>query len=195
MNIREEAKKVDWNNSKKVVDFYESHKLYFSNADKIGDDDTLLYIVSIKHHYANALFLKSHYDKTYPVIDDAMGILDRVTSQPELVEKLRTLFTFLKARALNNQKNYHKAHPILKKLLDEDPDNITYRDWYLNNKMGTLNIYFWGITVVGVCLVFTYWIFDIEASLDLIGLFIIVGGYLSHEAIHWRFKSKLNNPN
>lgn len=192
MNLLEESKKVNWQNGSEIIQFYESRKLYFSNANKIQDEETLYNIINVKYHYANSLFFKSHYDKVYPIIEEARELISIVKSNPEKNNQLSTVFLFLEARTLNNQKKYRKAQALLKELLKKDPDNHTYQEWYLNNTLGTYEIYFNVLIGIAIVLIWSSFVISFSIDLGLVGIIMLVLVYFGYEGFKRRIKSKLS---
>jgi len=195
MNLEEEVKKVNWSNSSDVIDFYESHKLFFNNTDSINDEKTISAVISIMYHYANSLFLKNHFNRVYPVIDKAKKLLNKVPRGSNDYSTLYENLLFLEARTLNNHKLYRKAKPLFEELVVHDPDNISYREWYLNNKISMYDIYFYTSLSIGVSLILIDIVFaflhPIPIDLGLIGLGFIGVLYFVYKLFVRRVKSKL----
>ncbi|WP_340104182.1 hypothetical protein [Rhodohalobacter sp. 8-1] len=192
MNLDEEAKKVNWNNGSEIIDFYESHKLYFYNTDHITDKETLYTILKIKYHYANSLFIKTYFDKVFPAIDKARELLDKFPKESKKYDDLSQSFLFLEARTLNNKKEYRKAQNILEKLLKIEPDNQSYRDWYLNNKLGLYDNYFNVFLSIAVIMILLDLAFSFSIDFGLIGIGLVAIVYFVHKGLQRRIKSKLS---
>ena len=197
MDLAKEIHKVNWNDDNAVIKFYESHRLYFQNHHLIDDQDSLVKILYIKLKYGNVLFLRSYYDKVYPILDQAKMLLSKIDKGRNEYDDLYVKTRFLEGRTLNNHKKFKESDQIFKELVQKDPDNYTFREWYYNNKVRKFDIYHYvaagiGVSLVGIDIIFRF-INPINAELSTIGIGVLVATYFTHHLLVSNAKSKINS--
>ncbi|WP_340104181.1 hypothetical protein [Rhodohalobacter sp. 8-1] len=195
MDIFEEAKKVDWNNTESAIEYYESHKLFFQNDQHFNDDHTNRDLASMNLMYGNALLKRSHYKKALPVVEQTKSLLERLSKDFIGYEHLFEKVLFLEARTLHGLKKYFQSVKIFKELTEMDSENYSYRNWYFSSIVQISDS-----TLIAVCIIAAiFFALDIYTAIhamnsvnfNLFGVSIIIVSLTIHHSLKYLLKKKL----
>lgn len=125
---------VDWHNDNEVSEFYESNRIYFDNFDNLTKEESLIDIVRFKLAYCQTLINKKHFSKSLPILEHINILVNKLKESKDFNE-INNQYLFLEAIILSNLKRYQEAHENLKQLLEIDPENDYYRNWFEGNKV------------------------------------------------------------
>jgi tetratricopeptide (TPR) repeat protein len=184
MNIDEEIKNVNTNDYNQVINFYESHKLYFDNYQRLEDSDRIGKFIDIKLVYCNSLTHKQHLDKILKTLREVDELLIKLPIDYWSYKESERQSRFLKAIALSGQKKFKEAYPLLKKLITEDPDHHHYKVWFDHTKLGFYNWIFNLMSFIGIGCIVSYITlselgFQLPFDLGIVGILILGISFLT----------------
>lgn len=157
LKIFDELKKLDWNNDDEIIDYYESHSLFFSKSDKLPDPDALATAVNVTLRYGYALHYKSYYKRVFNTVRHANKLIRKLSPAHPKYNDFVYDALYLEARTLNLMHKFREAYPIFKYLCQQDPENYNYRKWFIDTKIG---LYKWILNIfIGIG--FTFVLLDI----------------------------------
>lgn len=195
--IETQLKNVDWNDWNSIVHFYESNSLYFNNYQIITDQEKVDEFISIKLHYANALYHKSQFEKVLTILDHVIELLSKLTPEHRHYKQADRQAQFLKGMVLSNRKSFKESYPIFKRLTAEDPEHHFYKVWLDHTRLGLFNWIFTWLSYIGLALIIMDLVFDLDERLAVdigtIGLVVVLLSYLIQKGIAEYFKKKKKN--
>jgi tetratricopeptide (TPR) repeat protein len=115
-----------------IIAFYQSHLLILSNVTSLDTEDEITAFVAINDWYTKALTYKKQFNNALVIINKVLPMID------SSIEKINYLLfnsptyqaiMFSKAMSCTHLKDYSSAYPILKKLVEADPENDMYKVW------------------------------------------------------------------
>ena len=190
----EQIIELDWQDNKKEIDFYESNGLYYSNYQRLKEDESISQVLQVKLIYAKALYKESYFDKVLKVLEDVSDILAQLGTNHPKYQEAETQRKFLLGMILGHKGKFKEAYLIFDELRKADPDHYYYNLWYYHAKLGLFNWIFNLVTVVAVILIFSDLIFELDKKisidLGLIGLILLAVGYLTQKAVLEFFRRK-----
>lgn len=197
MNIEDQIDSINVRNADQVIDFYNENELYFDSYERLSDHDRISKFIDVKLFYCNSLTDKRHIDKVLKTLKHVDALLNKLpTDYPKYNESKRHS-DFLKAMALSNQKKYKLSYPLLKNLVNQDPDHHYYRIWYEHAKLGLYSWIFNLFGFIGFSFVILYIALselEIDIGFDIgnVGIAIMLISFLIHLGLEKYIKRKKN---
>lgn len=175
---------VDWRNKDEVIKFYEANKHYLDNYQSIVDLDSQLGVIDLKISYCNALIGKRHYSECLETLTHLNIMINKLKNDPLVDYSSRyEKYLFTEGIVFGYLKRYEESQDNFKELVEIDPKNDLYKDWFESNKIKIIakqsNIV--GYTGFGIIVLnlFLDLIFKIKLGnyVDLIGLSAMIFGF------------------
>ena|SRR6056297_1728830 len=193
--IREEIETVNWKDNNSVIKFYESNSVYFENKRDFADQDELEDIARVKINYSYALHYKGHYSKAAKILKQIDSIVNKIKSNEILYDD----YLFVSGMNARRLKDVKLSNKYFEQLLELQPDNDLYRDWYNSNneflfyKKSRIFGYIGLITLVGTSFLGDYIGFsdDFRIKLLILSFLVAIGGFYGHYIK--RFLVKINS--
>jgi len=132
--LRKEKEQVDWSNQDSVVSFYESNQLYFDNYEIHSSLEVIEEIAEIKISYIIALDTKKHFKKADKVLRHVDVLIQKLKGS-DSIDKLNENYMYASGVIAHRLKHFEESQSYFKQLLDIDPDNDWYKNWYSANKL------------------------------------------------------------
>ncbi|WCT10983.1 hypothetical protein [Mucilaginibacter jinjuensis] len=115
-----------------IITFYQSHLLILSNVTSLDTEDEITAFMAINDWYTKALTYKKQFNNALVIINKVLPMIDSSIEKINYSlfnSQLYQAIVFSKAMSCNQLKDYSSAYPILKKLVDADPENDMYKVW------------------------------------------------------------------
>jgi hypothetical protein len=196
-NIRNEARKVDWQDNESILNFYEKNQLYFDNYKLIKEEKNIVDIIQMKARYIDALISKKRYTKALKIVEHNDFLLKEIEGKSEQYDNLKTgnLFHY---GALNGWlKHYRLSYDTFSELVKIDPENDLYKDWHSQLKTNLLHNKFKMGSYVGLALVlgdiisglaFNY---NFPRKIVLLGFVLMLASWLLPQVMKYLNKRKI----
>jgi len=118
-----------------VLKFYKKRKLYYENLNKAIDKTTIEEFIVVKQRYCEALEKLNRYNEAFIIIEQVYKLLGRLKNKSsKYYNNLYEKTLFCEGLLFARQEKYNESNEIFKKLIDIDPKNERYENWYLTNK-------------------------------------------------------------
>jgi len=120
---------------KKKIARYEENNIFFNHLLKNGNEEDVEFAILIKmYNYASHLQEDGYYKKANSVADEIEKDLERLKGQSELYEMYLEGITFLKGVCLGRLRKHKESNKYFKQLVEKNPTNDNFVDWYKSNK-------------------------------------------------------------
>jgi len=118
-----------------VLKFYKNRKLYYENLNKAIDKTTIEEFIVVKQRYCEALEKLNRYNEAFIIIEQVYKLLGRLKNKSsKYYNNLYEKTLFCEGSLFAREEKYNESNEIFKKLIDLDPKNERYENWYLTNK-------------------------------------------------------------
>tara|TARA_B100000809_G_C14977998_1_gene473424 strand:- start:358 stop:948 length:591 start_codon:yes stop_codon:yes gene_type:complete len=194
MTIEEQSVKVNWKETKEIIDFYKSNKLYLDNYDLISDQRKISNLIDYKLHYCNALLETSELDQMTPILRHVSSLLSKLDKDHWNYNDSENLMNFLNGVILSQKKKYKESYSIFSELVKINPNNYNYRDWCNHARLGMYNWMFNSLSFFGAIVLVADILFGLEEKLlfdvGLIGVLILGASYIAQKGLNEYLKRK-----
>lgn len=120
------------NDPDKIVEFYHKNALFFNNIKSITNTHDLDAYIMVINQYAMALYQKKRFTKCVEFVDDRLPFVDQEIARLQAHEAKTQWYhyiLFYKAASLYDTGNYKAAHPFFIELIENDPENESFKMW------------------------------------------------------------------
>lgn len=162
--LKKLAEKVDWKDSDSIIEFYEQNTDTFSDFKSINDEKTIIDLIDIKCHYVNSLIGKSRFKKARLFISEIDILNQKIKDNQDLYKKYEEEKDFFLGIIYGHLKNYSESAIIFNRLINVDPENDNYKEWYTDMRIKSVN--------------------KQTVALGIIGLIIVVGEIILKRLLH-----------
>ena len=189
-SIKEKMNAINWQDNDVVIEFYESNFIYFDNFNQLSNEESILEMLRFKFAYCEALINKNHNSKALPILTHVNIIVNKLKDHKEFNE-INNKYLYMEAVAYHRLKRYQEAQENLNELIEKDPNNDHYRNWFEKNKVSLIgkksNLY--GYIGFGIIMVS----FFIEPILrrEISGYWTLIGGVLMIGGFGYPYIDKL----
>jgi len=193
-SLESKIRNINWKNPEEVISFYDSNVLYFNNYEQIDDLNKINNFLTIKLHYANALFDNSRFDKVDEVLDHVRVLLNKLGRDHWNYEQSDRQMRFLTGMVLGKKQQFKESYSIFKELVKEDPDHYYYQIWYDHSRIGLYNWVFNFFSYGGLALIILDLVFQLDEKLPFdpgtIGLVLAGLSFLTQKGFSEYYKNK-----
>ena len=188
-----------------ALDFFSRNALQFNKITRFQDSDELHLYIELTWQYLNALFVKERYNNT---VDKSIKHLEIIVREMERlnISGIKNDWYygihFLKGMATYRLRDYKTSVLIFKRLMETDPKNESYKNWFDFSRYGqriwishTITIVCAAILIIEIF--FNKYIpsFMVRISLDGIALTGIIGTLFYDYYIKRNFRKRNKNKN
>ena len=195
-NIRQEGKKVDWQNHDSIIKFYEKNQLIFDNYDLITNEEDIEDIIQMKIRYINSLNAKKRFTKAFNIISHLDKMINKLNENSVIYEKYNMEKLFYYGVLKGNLKDYLKSYSTFSKLVNLDPENDLYKEWHVAMKMEVQYLYLRYVSFIGLAIVLGNIILDLafeykmNTNIKLFGWLLIIVGWIGPKVYQYINKNR-----
>lgn len=132
--IIEKSYHIDLNDVEQIIRYYNQHQSYFDNYKHTTDTKTTEEIILFKQNLCEALEKKSHYTDAQIVLANIFSLLSEIKEVSTQYDRFYERALFYEGVLFGRKKNYRASNERFELLLQIDPKNEKYRDWYNVNR-------------------------------------------------------------
>ena len=123
------------NEELKLIEKYEENISFFNDLLMNGHKEDIEFVVPIKiYKYADSLQRKGYYTKALKILDEVEKDLEKLRGQSKWYEMYSEGVMFFKGVSLGRLKKYRESNKYFKQLVEKNPTNDNFINWYKSNK-------------------------------------------------------------
>jgi hypothetical protein len=122
-----------------TLDFFSKNALRFNNIIRFQNSDELNLYIELTWQYVNALFVKDRYNVTIDQSKKHLEIIDEEMERLNINSINNDWYygiLLLKGMATYRLRDYKTSTLIFKRLMEVDPQNDNYKNWYNFSRYG-----------------------------------------------------------